>query len=381
MDEPNRPPLLFSITDTIKDIPKTDWEELFEDVIEGYGYQKTLEEARLKEFSFGYLVGKRNNNFNAIFPFFIMDFYFETLIQGPLHCIIKRLRSFLGMRVLFLGSPTSEEFYLGISKEENLTWVLDKALEELLKICKKNKISGITFYNLSEKNTTLGKYLSEKGFFKMESLPGTLLKINADSLEGYINSLSKNTRKDLRKKLKRSSSEVKLTTEIREDVSDISQDIYKLYLNNFNGSDVHFEVLTLDFFKNICRNMPGVAKYFITRDREKIVSFNLCLTKGDLCIDKFVGFEPAVSHKYHLYYTTFCHNIDWCIKNGFRFYQPGATDYHPKLRLGAKLIPLFIYAKALNPVLNSFLKLIAKFIEPKNLDDDLRDYRKFNWVG
>ena len=51
--------LSFEITDSINDIPKEDWERIFgEDLIEGYGYQKTLEESNLKEFTFGYLLAK-----------------------------------------------------------------------------------------------------------------------------------------------------------------------------------------------------------------------------------------------------------------------------------------------------------------------------------
>lgn len=206
----------------------------------------------------------------------------------------------------------------------------------------------------------------------MGSLPNTLLEINADSLETYINGLSKNTRKDLKRKLKKSSDEARLTTNIRENIDDLSGEIYQLYLNNLNNAHVRFEVLTPEFFKNICKNMPGIARFFITYDRGKIVAFNLCLAKNNLCIDKFIGFDSLLAHKYHLYFTTFCHNIAWCMDNGFRFYQLGVTDYHPKLRLGARLVPLYIYAKAINPLLNFFIKLTAKFIEPRNLDTSLK---------
>lgn len=118
--------------------------------------------------------------------------------------------------------------------------------------------------------------------------------------------------------------------------------------------------------------MPTIAKVFLTRDKDKIVAFNLCLVKGDTCIDKFIGFDSDVYRAYHLYYTTFCHNIDWCIKNGIRYYQMGITDYAPKLRLGAQLIPLFIYLRCANPILNLFTRLIARLIQPKNFDPTLK---------
>jgi hypothetical protein len=119
--------------------------------------------------------------------------------------------------------------------------------------------------------------------------------------------------------------------------------------------------------------MPQVARYFITYDADKIVAFNLCLIKGDTFIDKFIGFDYAVAHKYHLYFTTFCHNLEFCIKNNIRFYQPGTTDYYPKLRLGAKLIPLYDYTSTFNPLFDAGFRLIAPFIQPKNLDPSLKN--------
>lgn len=373
MSERNRP-LSFSIVSSLKGISRGEWDSLFgEDLIEGYGYHKTLEEAKLKEFSFGYLLGNRRENTVAIIPFFVMNFSLDTLIAPPLHRIAAKLKNLFKLKILFFGSPTCEEFYLGISKSEELEAIFNPALEKISEFCRQNKIKGVVFNNLSEKNKHLAGYLKRKGFFTMETLPSTVIKIEADSLAGYINGLSRNMRKDLKQKLKKSAGRAKLTTELRTDILDICDDIYKLYLNNFDESEVHFEILTSEFFRNICANMPGIARFFITYDGNKIVAFNLCLVKKDLCIDKFIGFDLQVAHEYHLYFTTLCHNIDWCIKNGIRFYQPGATDYHPKMRLGAKLIPLYVYVKAFNPALNSFFRLIAGFIEPKNLDTSYKE--------
>lgn len=369
--------LSFSIIDSIKDIPAATWNDFFgQDLVEGYGYQKALEESGLKEFTFGYLLAKRGLHLAGIIPFFVMNFSFDTMINGSIHKFVAKFRRFLTLKVLFLGSPTTEEFYLGIAKDECLDEVFDQALKVLSDFCQKNKISGICFYNLSEKNRPLAEYLTRKKFFKMEALPTTMVEINAPSLEDYIKGLSKNSRKDLKKKLKKSASQVNLNTELREDIDDVAEEVYQLYLNNFGDSDIHFETLTPQFFKNICKNMPGIAKYFITYDKDRIVAFNLCLIKNNLLIDKFIGLDLKVAHQYHLYFTTFCHNIDWCIKNGIRYYQPGVTDYYPKVRLGAKLIPLYNYSKAFNPALDLFLRSIARFIQPKNLDPTLKEIER-----
>lgn len=367
--QPTNTPLTFSITDSLKNIPQEDWDNLFgKDLIEGYGYQKTLEESGLQEFSFRYLLARRSYSLSAIIPFFITSFPLTTLIDGALHKIADKFKDYSKLKLIFVGSLTTEELYFGISKEENLGLLMDGALEKISQLCKEEKIAGIVLYNLSGRHKALAEYLKEKGFIEMESLPGTIIEIQAPSIEEYIDTLSRNTRKDLKKKLRRSSEQAQLATVVREDIDGIIDEVYKLYMNNFDASSVHFEVLTPEFFRRIFQNMPGQVKLFVTYDKKKIVAFNLCLVRGNFCIDKFIGLDNELALKYHLYFTTLYHNLDWCIKNGIRFYQPGATDYHPKMRFGAKLIPLFVYSKAFNPLLNYFVKTIAKFIQPKNLD-------------
>jgi len=373
----DKPGLTFSVTRKIKDIPRQAWDSLFgKELIESYGYLKTLEENGVEEFSFGYLVGKRNNNIILILPFFIMDFSLAMLAPEFLYKIATTFDCWLKVKALFLGSPTTEGFSMGIPANEDSEAVLNEAMKKLATFSKEEKIAGMVFYNLSAKDLKLAEYLKRNKFLRMETLPTTAINIEANSLEEYIQKLGKNARKDLRKKLRRSLELSQLKTELREDITDIINEVYQLYLNNFDEADVHFETLTKDFFLNIYRNMPGVAKYFITYDKDKIVAFNLCLIKNGIFIDKFIGFDYEVAHKYHLYYTTFCHNFEWCIKNGLKIYQPGFSDYHPKVRLGAKLIPLYVFVRTFNPFLNSTLKILKPIIEPKNMDSVLKQIEK-----
>jgi len=368
--------LTFIITRNISDIPRKDWERLFgADIIESYGYHKIIQDAQLKDFNIYFILIKDINSIQAIIPFFTEEFSFTTIIQGPLQKLItliqKYFKKFLIMNILFVGLPTAEEFYNGISPDLNLEIIL----QELARFSKLNKIKTILFFNLTARHKTLSAFLKKHFFSKMENYPNTVIEIKANSLYEYIENLSSNTRKDFKRKLRKANYPESFEIEVREDIVGIEDKIYELYMNNFSESDVHFEKLTPIFFKNICQEMPGVAKYFVFWKDKKIVAFNLCLIKNDTCIDKFIGFDKELSRKDHLYQVTFAHNIDWCIKNGIRFYQMGITDYHPKIRLGAKLKPLYNYIKLNNPLFNLFLGPVAKIIEPKNFDPTLKNLK------
>ena len=378
----NETSLEFYIVDKIKDIPEAEWDRLFgAGLIEGYGYHQTLQESHLKEFSFYYLLARRNNTLVAIIPFFTTDFSFTTIIQGSLQKFITAIQNkfsrFLKMKILFVGNPTCEEFYLGIAQGEDLNMILEGALKELSRFCKREKIGTLLFYNLTAAYTLMARYLAKKGFSIMASFPNTMLEIKSDSLESYINSLSKSTRKGLRRKLRDSAQAVELKTEVRDDISDVQGRIYELYRNNLIDGEIYFEILTPEFFRDICHNTKGTTKFFLTYAKDKIVAFSLVLIKGEHMIEKFVGFDAEVSHRYNLYYTTFVHNIDYCIKNGLRFYQMGITDYEPKVRLGSRLIPLYVYVRFLSPLRNLFSGLLVKILEPKRFDPTLKNIKYY----
>ena len=112
-------PLSFSILESIEEIPRQEWGRLFDKtIIEGYGFHQTLEQSNLKEFTIRYLLGKRDNSPVLIIPFFVMDFSFDMLISGPLNGLVKKLKSIFTLKIIFLGAPTAEEFYMGITQEE-----------------------------------------------------------------------------------------------------------------------------------------------------------------------------------------------------------------------------------------------------------------------
>jgi hypothetical protein len=56
-----------------------------------------------------------------------------------------------------------------------------------------------------------------------------------------------------------------------------------------------------------------------------------------------------------------------------RFYQVGQTDYHPKLKLGGRLVPLHVYVRHYNPILNLFLKLMAGALTPDKFDENIKN--------
>ena len=105
----------------------------------------------------------------------------------------------------------------------------------------------------------------------------TRLKLDFDNYEGYLRTLGRNTRSQLRKKFKESEARASLEMRIVTDITPYINEVYPLYLAVWQKSSLQFEKATPDYFCKIGQNMPDKALFFLWYLEGKIVAFNYCL--------------------------------------------------------------------------------------------------------
>jgi predicted N-acyltransferase len=361
----------YKILDSISQINRDDWDSVFGSIPEGYEFYHTLEKSELKEFSFYYLLFYRDKNIISIAPLFVADFYLDIVLEGFIKNVIGFIRHFVPrffiLKTLFCGSPFSENGVLGITKDVGDARILiDEIVQVMQRFSRGNKVPFIIFKDFLREDTSLLDSLKHKGFLKADSFPSVRMELNFNSLEEYFGSLSTSTRKDLRRKIKKAYSKDKIKIRVVDDIEDIIDDVYPLYLNTYHAGEVKFEFLTKDFFINVSKNLKPHTKYFLYYVEDQLAAFNLCFVYDHLLIDKFIGFDYEIAHQYSLYFVSWCFNIEWCLKNSIRYYQVGQTDYEPKLKLGGSLVPLFAYFKHKNLFFNLLIKLLAILVLKPN---------------
>jgi predicted N-acyltransferase len=199
----------------------------------------------------------------------------------------------------------------------------------------------------------------------VRSLPGVVTDLDAPTFDGYLKALSRATRKDVRRKVKKALAEARVRVEIADDVAPIADEIYRLYLNTWGSGGTRFGKLTKEFFINAGKGTSPSVKYFLYRADGRLAAFNLCIAHGDLLIDKFIGFDYEISRRHNLYFVSWFCNIEWCLEHGMRRYQTGQNGYGPKLRLGGTLIPLHSYLRHRNPLADFLIKAAARLV-PRN---------------
>lgn len=366
--------LKVKIVRKIEEIPAEDWNKVFPDVLESYNLFKTLDESKFGQFTFYYIMvydGKMPVGATACF---LTDYSLDTSIRGPLKRITsfikKRMPDIFGIKALVCGSPVGQG---RIGMAGHTDGVINAILRCMEEIAKENGAAIVAFKDFDKTYMKILDPLQKDGFSRFDSLPVAELSVSFKDFEEYLKTLSSATRYDLRRKFKKVDNHLPIDLEIAESLEDgVLQDVYRLYLDIVAKHDMGFELLPVDFFKNISRNMPDNTKFFLWRIDGKLVMFLFCLLSEDLLVDFYVGFDYSVAYRYHLYFIKFRDVLNWCIKHGITKYEMGTTGYEPKRRLKFGFVPLYIYARLRNRMLRPIFNLICQFLKFENFDPDLK---------
>ena len=197
------------------------------------------------------------------------------------------------------------------------------------------------------------------GFFELSGQALAYVPIDFTSVDEYLGRLSSSRRKDLRRKMKSASKMTVETLELGDNyftAPGVLSDLYEMYLEVFRQSEIHFDLLSADFFKALFsgKAAPGLA--VIYRHEGATVGFNICLIHKDCLIDKYIGFRYPLARQFNLYFVSWLQNLELALNLGLKFYVAGWTDPEVKAALGAS----FTFTRHLvwirNPLLRKLLR-------------------------
>jgi hypothetical protein len=315
----------------------------------------------------------------ALQPLIITDQDLTTAINGRIGRAIKSIRArrprFLYSRMLMAGCLVGDG-KLGILPGVNPTFASELLVEALRQFARSEAISFVTIKDFSPSVRSNLRPLVGAGYTRLDGFPSLHLDLSFKSIEDYMRQrLSRVTRKSIKRKLKKTAAVIpRIELEVRNDCFEIIDEIYPLYVNVAQRSDVAFEVFTKEYFLEASRRMPERVRYFIWRQNGKAIAFSFCTVWGDTIYDNDIGLDYAVAHELNLYYLTFHDILDWALRNQLSFYQTGPFNYEAKLHLGLCPDRLDLYVRHRSPVINSLLKFVAPVFAPAKSDPALRKY-------
>ncbi len=206
---------------------------------------------------------------------------------------------------------------------------------------------------------TLADTALARGFFEVDGQALAYVPVDFNGEEEYLARLSASRRKDLRRKLK-----TRATLEISDrplgdacfQEPSFLAEMYAMYLHVYQQSEIHFDLLSPDFFTALLQSRDIEGRIFFYHHQGELVGYNLCLKHRNLFIDKYIGFKYPLARELNLYFVSWLVNLNYAAEKGFTAYVAGWTDPAVKASLGAS----FTFTRHLVWVRNPLLRAILR---------------------
>jgi GNAT acetyltransferase-like protein len=353
---------------TLAALPDCDaWKRVFQNKCKDHRYYEIVEET-LEGFEFHYLVFEDDwANVRAIQPVFFVRQNLVEGLRGKIRFIVDNIRRkfphFLTMRVLMVGCGAGAGD-LGVCDDKDEAWVANALRAILRKYARQNRASLVVLKDFPAKYRPALETFSSNGYARIPSMPMTRLALDYHDWDEYFRTLSKATRKDLRRKFRKAERAPKIDVEIVNDVTHCVDEIYPLYLQVHERSQLKFEMLTKDYFRAISKRMPDRTRFFIWRQSGRIVAFSFCLVCDDAIYDECIGLDYSVALDLHLYFYTLRDIVSWALQQRLKYYYSNPLNYGPKLHLRCELVPLDLYVMHTSAPLNPIFCRTIKYLGP-----------------
>ena len=317
------------------DIPPADF---LRDYCEDAQFHSAFQKSKVPGFEIGYLLVKRDAERISVAPFFLYDYQLSLFFDNQL---LKKLFGFLRLRAAFVGHPSADVGRIdGETSEEVLAAINNFLFTK----------SRLVVYKFFEQALPLHDFSTITG------MPIPILKIEPD----YFSSFHGTKRRHLKRELQLSEALHFKEVDHPASSADIPLDeIYRLYLNSYNNSDLQFEKLNRDYFANTL----SISRYLLVYLNSELVGFAQWFHKNGHICGKYLGMDYRKGNGF-LYPAIMLQIIKIAIRDGFSSIDFGVSGYAAKKRLGCQLVPTWVYFRHANPAVNWLLGRLKFLAEP-----------------
>jgi len=232
---------------------------------------------------------------------------------------------------------------------------------ELLQAIENRFRPHVILASLAANEDIRGQLAKDKELARVSFAPNAELELPFASFEGYLASLGKKARWDVKDKIRRfdrAGGRIELTSDSRL----YADEFYKLWQNTRGareGTDPVWPVeANVEVFRNLGRLGAENCSILVARVSNKTAGFLVLVVSGKTLYYKFCGLDyelslPTMAY-FNLLYSGIKVALDLrCVKISF-----GPTTYFNKERLGGKLVPYDWYVDVVRGVLRIGRKLI-----------------------
>ena len=198
----------------------------------------------------------------AVAAAFITYYRLDTTVSGAGKRFTERLERLwpgvLRLQLYAIGSPVAERCDAGIAShvpQGQRRLLIKHLLEAAREDATTFGIGLVAVKDVPTSDLDWAENCRQAGFQSMPSLPRGWLTVPYGSVEAYLGSLCKATRKDLRRKLRAPGPRV----EWRHTIDDVLPEVMRLYEDTLSRADLQFERLPARYFTGILEQLQGLS--------------------------------------------------------------------------------------------------------------------------
>jgi hypothetical protein len=378
----------FSIYDSISLVNTKHWESIV-----GYGseflkipYLTVLEKERPDNMNFRYAIIYDKEKPVAIAYFQLIDFTSDSFggikkseqrdacsivsdyFKKQLTQHLKWGADLLNMRLLICGNACiSGEHGFTTIPETNKKDAVDALADVIYSINKSEKISGKIavvlikdFYNYSVKYT---RGFEEYKYYDFLVEPNMVLNIKWNTLEDYLDAMSKKYRNRAKNIIKKGSSIVRKDFS-SDDITINAKEILSLYNNVHLKAKFRMASLTPSYFaemKKVLGNQFNFVGYYFDK---KIIGFRTSFILENRIEAHFIGIDYSVNKELDIYQNILYDYVKESLQNKAKQLFLGRTASEIKSTLGAEALELTCYIRHRNPLSNQIIKPFVEYLKP-----------------
>jgi hypothetical protein len=355
------PEMELVVARSISEFSPAEWNRLFPGELEDGSYYLAVERARLPGFEWLYFGVRVGGELRAAVPAFVAEYRLDTTLEGGLRRVVSSLSravpALLCPRVLSLGSPVAEACHMGFAVGSGPA-ERQRMFELILDACDRHaRRHGARMLAIKDasdgQSGSLREPIAARGMRRQPGLANATLALPFESFDDYLASLSRATRKDLRRKLRKRK---ELRIEWRRDVQGLRDDVLRLYRNTLQRAPMHFEELTADYFEQVLAGLGERAWCVCYWLGGTLVAFNLVLVDDGRLLDKYIGMDYRHAREFNLYYLSWMENVRHAIERRIPVYQSGQGLPEEKLRLGSTLSQNWLWYRHRNRLIDGTMR-------------------------
>lgn len=270
-------------------------------------------------------------------------------LRRATEAIRRAFPRYLYFRVLICGHPIGVGgSSLQTTAEVDVAGLVDALDDAAECLAKSHRASLVVFKEFPADEAERLAGLEARGYTRNKSVTTWQLSSAHSSFEEYYSSRSKRTRANMRKyfsKLQEAGLEVLHRRGGETAAAMITDDVYQLYRNVVARAEFQFEVVTLEFFRELARQFPDECSFTFVSGASGVSGFCCGLGAGTHHMLLYCGIDYTRNEEAAIYFNTLYRGLAAALDRGVHTINVGQSADEFKRRLGCEGSQLFVFTR------------------------------------